>query len=152
LALRIFSPQTILLLLPLAGLLLVGGAHRAVAEPGSTGGTIRDDKAARPNTAPERPHKSAPQPRGESNFDGTWIVHSVGNSCGTGSGSFVVSGNKIIGDGLSGSISPSGAAEMVGLNGSVSVSYSGNHFSARSASGSFKRADGCVGTWGATKQ
>jgi hypothetical protein len=139
-------------LLPLAGLLLVGGAHRAVAEPGSTGGTIRDDKAARPNTAPERPPKSAPQPRGESNFDGTWIVHSVGNSCGTGSGSFVVSGNKIIGDGLSGSISPSGAAEMVGLNGSVSVSYSGNHFSARSASGNFKRADGCVGTWGATKQ
>jgi hypothetical protein len=87
----IFSPRTIFLLLPLAGLLLLGGAHRAFAEPGSAGGTIRE----RPNSSPE-PHKSAPQPRADSNFDGTWMVHSVGNSCGTGSGSFVVSGNKII--------------------------------------------------------
>jgi hypothetical protein len=152
LGLRRFSSQTIFLLLPLTGLLILGGTHRAVAEPGSTGGTIRDDKTARPNTSSEGPHKSAPQPRGDSNFDGTWIVHSVGNSCGTGSGPFVVIGNKIVGHGLSGSISPSGAAEMIGLNGSVSVSYSGNRFSGRSASGNFKRAGGCVGTWGATKQ
>jgi len=62
----------------------------------------------------------------------------------------VLSG-RIIGDGLSGAVGPSGAASSVGHYGDITVISSGR-FSGRGGSGTFKRSDGCVGTWTVSKQ
>src|SRR5258708_4395405 len=63
----------------------------------------------------------------------------------------VVSSSKIIGEGLSGSVSPSGATNSVGNYDGITVISSG-HVSGRSGAGTFKRSDGCVGRWTASKQ
>jgi hypothetical protein len=152
-------------------LALVIGPAAALAQSGSAGGSIgNDDKLlSGPRSAePERPaRRSKPeveQPRrstsrpgsaggggGGGNFDGAWVVNSVGTPCGGSTTAIVVTSGKIIGDGLSGTVSANGAARSVGNYGSITVISSG-HFSGRSGSGTFKRSDGCVGTWAVSKQ
>lgn len=142
---------------------------------GSAGGSIgNDDKSvsgSRPDRAVERerpaarekpPRRSRPQeeePRraarrggGGGNFDGAWVVSSVGVTCsGTSTSAVVVTSGKIIGEGLSGTVSPSGAAYSVGNYNGISVISTG-HVSGRSGSGTFKRSDGCSGRWTSSKQ
>jgi len=140
-----------------------------LAQSGSAGGSIGNDEKSlsgsrqTPRSAePERPARSKPEAReprrtashtgGGGNFDGAWVVVSVGRTCsGTSTTAVVVSSGKIIGQGLSGSISPSGASRSVGIYDGVTVISTG-HASGRSGSGTFKRSDGCVGTWTASKQ
>ena len=52
--------------------------------------------------------------------------------------------------GVSGHVSPSGAASAVGNANGITV-ISSDHLSGRSGSGSFRQSDGCVGRWTATK-
>jgi hypothetical protein len=59
----------------------------------------------------------------------------------------VVSSGKIIGEGLSGRVGPNGAA---GNYNGITV-FSSGHVSGRSGSGTFKRSDGCTGTWTSSK-
>jgi hypothetical protein len=155
-------------------LALVIGPAAALAQSGSAGGSIgNDDKSlSGPRSVePERPARrskpEAEQPRrstsrrgdggggggggGGGNFDGAWVVNSVGTPCGGSSTAIVVTSGKIIGDGLSGTVSANGAARSVGNYGSITVISSG-HFSGRSGSGTFKRSDGCIGTWAVSKQ
>jgi hypothetical protein len=149
------------------------GAGNALAQSGSAGGNIGNDDKSLSGTRsaePERPSRrsrpEAEEPRrsaprrsggggggggGGGNFDGAWVVNSVGNPCGSSTTAIVVTSGRIIGDGLSGAVGPSGAASSVGHYGSITVISSG-HFSARSGSGTFKRSDGCVGTWAVSKQ
>ena len=83
---------------------------------------------------------------------GAWVVVSVGTTCsGSSTTAVVVSSGKIIGEGLSGSVSRSGTTSSVGNYNGITVISSG-HVSGRSGSGSFKRSDGCIGRWAASKQ
>ncbi|SHJ35325.1 hypothetical protein SAMN05444159_0399 [Bradyrhizobium lablabi] len=158
----------------LAALLAVMiGPGTALAQSGSAGGSIGNDEkslSGSRSVEPERPaRRSKPdteEPRrstsrrsgggggggGGGNFDGAWVVVSVGTTCsGSSSTAVVVSSGKIIGQGLTGSVSPGGATSSVGNYDGITVVSSG-HVSGRSGSGSFKRSDGCVGRWTASKQ
>jgi hypothetical protein len=153
------------------GVLLVAfGTGAARAQSGSAGGSIGNDEkslSGSRSVEPERPARrskpEAEEPRrstsrrsggggGGGNFDGAWVVVSVGATCsGSSTTAVVVSSGKIIGQGLSGSVTPSGATSSVGNYEGITVISTG-HVSGRSGSGSFKRSDGCVGRWTASKQ
>jgi hypothetical protein len=154
-------------------LALVIGPAAALAQSGSAGGSIGNDekslsgsRSAEPERPARRSKPEAEEPRrstsrrggggggggGAGNFDGAWIVVSTGTTCsGSSTTAVVVSSGKIIGEGLSGSVSPSGATSSVGNYGGITVISSG-HVSGRGGSGSFKRSDGCVGRWTSSKQ
>ena len=150
------------------------GPSIALAQSGSAGGSIGNDekslsgsRQAPRSVEPERPARrsnpEAEEPRrsasrsgggggGGGNFDGAWVVVSTGITCsGSSTAAVVVSSGKIIGEGLSGRVSPSGAASSVGNYNGITVVSSG-HVSGRSGSGTFKRSDGCTGTWTSSKQ
>ena len=108
--------------------------HAALAQ-GSAGGSIGNDEkslSGTRSTEPERPaRRSKPQaeeprrsaPRrsggvgggggGGGNFDGAWVANSVGTPCGSATQAIVVTSGRIIGDGLSGAVGPTGAASSV---------------------------------------
>jgi hypothetical protein len=141
----------------------------ALAQSGSAGGSIGNDekslsgsrseprsaspeRASRPNRSDDEPRRSSSRRSGGGgNFDGAWIVVGVGTSCsGSSTSAVVISSGRIIGQGVSGHVSPSGAASAVGNANGVTVISSG-HLSGRSGSGTFRQSDGCVGRWSATK-
>jgi len=159
---RVVTPLVCLLLA------LITGIPAAIAQSGSTGGSIGNDdkslsgsRSAEPERPARRSRPDAEEPRrspsrggggGASNFDGAWVVVSTGVTCpGTSTSAVIVTSGKIIGEGLTGSISPSGAAHSVGHYNGVTVVSSG-HASGRSGSGTFKGSDGCNGRWVSTKQ
>jgi hypothetical protein len=148
------------------------GTSGSLAQSGSAGGSIGNDEKslsgsrAKPRAVeteqPARRSKPRPEreePRrashrsgggGGGNFDGAWMVTSV--ACGGSStGAVVVTSGRIIAQGVSGTVSPSGGVRTVGNFNGVAVTSSGR-LSGRSGSGSFKRSDGCNGTWTASKQ
>lgn len=144
----------------------------ALAQSGSGGGSIGNDekslsgsREAPRSVEPQKPaRRSKPEaeetrraPRksggsggGGGNFDGAWAVVSVGCG-GTTNGAIIITSGKILGDGLSGQVGPNGSATAVGAAGGVTWNSSGR-FASRSGSGSFRRSDGCVGSWTASKQ
>lgn len=143
------------------------------AQSGSAGGSIGNDekslsgsrvapRAVEPSKPARRSKPEAEAPRrasrqsgaggnGGGNFDGAWAVSSVGTPCGGASEAVVITSGRIVGQWSSGHVSPNGSTTSSGAAGGVSWTSSG-HFSARSASGSFRRSDGCVGSWTASKQ
>ena len=143
----------------------------AWAQSGSAGGSIGNDekslsgsRSAEPERPARRSKPEADEPRrspprrggggggGAGSFDGAWIVSSVGITCsGSSTAAVVVSSGRIIGEGLRGTVSASGAASSVGNYDGVTVVSSG-HVSGRSGSGTFKRSDGCIGKWTSSKQ
>lgn len=139
----------------------------ASAQSGSAGGSLGDgEKSLSGARAPRSVDSSAPararkpareKPRaarsggGGANFDGAWSVVSVGRPCGGASESIVISGGRFSGQYTSGQVAPSGQTSGAGSANGISWTSSGR-FSARSGSGSFRRSDGCVGTWTASKQ
>jgi hypothetical protein len=143
------------------------GLSAALAQSGSAGGSIGNDekslsgarsaspeRATRPSRSEDAPRRSASRRGGGgggSSFDGAWIVVGVGTTCSGGSTSaVVVSSGKIIGQGVSGTVSPSGAANAVGNANGITIISTGR-LSGRSGSGSFRQSDGCVGRWTAAK-
>ena len=145
------------------------GPPSAWAQSGSSGGSIGNDEkslsgsrqtprsaepARRSKPEPDEPQRATSRRSGggAGNFDGAWIVHSTGITCsGTSTTAVVVSSGKIIGEGLTGNVSASGATSSVGNYDGITVISSG-HVSGRSGSGTFKRSDGCVGRWTSSKQ
>jgi hypothetical protein len=86
------------------------------------------------------------------NFDGAWLVVSLGTTCsGSSTTAVVVSSGKIIGEGLTGTVNPSGFASLVGNYNGITVISSGR-VSGHNGSGTFKRSDGCVGRWTPSNQ
>ncbi len=147
-----------------AGLLTPG---LALAQSGSAGGSIGNDdksisgsrsepRSVEPEGRPTRntPDRAEPRraTRGGSggNFDGAWVVVSVGCG-GTTTGAVMVTSGRIIGEGVTGYVSAGGAASSVGYYNGITVRGSG-HLSGRSGSGTFRRSDGCGGRWTSTKQ
>jgi hypothetical protein len=140
-----------------------------LAQSGSAGGSIGNDekslsgsrseprsaspeRAARPDRSDDEPRRSSSRRGGGGNFDGAWIVVGIGTTCsGSSTSAVVISSGRIIGQGvISGHVSGNGAASAIGNANGVTVISSG-HLSGRSGSGSFRRSDGCVGRWTATK-
>lgn len=145
-------------------------APPAFAQSGSAGGSIgndekslsgsRSDRSAEP-AAPARRSKPAAEERssarrsgggggGGGSFDGAWIVTSVGCG-GSTSGAVVVSSGKVIGEGVTGTVSPSGSVSTQGQGQGVTFTGAGR-LSGRSGSGTWRRSDGCGGTWTSAKQ
>ena len=146
------------------------GLSPAFAQSGSSGGSIGNDekslsgsrdapRAVEP-TPVRRSKPDAEEPRrgsrtsggagGGGNFDGAWATVSVGCG-GVTNGAIVITSGRILGEGLSGHISPNGSATAAGAAGGVTWTSSGR-FSSHSGSGSYRRSDGCVGSWTASKQ
>jgi hypothetical protein len=147
----------------------------AFAQSGSAGGAIgndekslsgsrqdRSDRSAEPAAPARRSKPAAEESRpssrrsggggggGGGGFDGAWMVTSIGCG-GTTSGAVVVSSGKVIGQGVTGTVSPSGAVSTVGQGDGVTFTGSGR-LGARSGSGTWRRSDGCGGTWSSAKQ
>ena len=139
----------------------------SIAQAGGVGGTIGQQeksisggdvstRQARPEHGNDRGRSRPARPSGSrggggSNFDGAWAVASVGQPCGSGTLVVVITGGKIIGNGLTGQVGSNGSAHSV-WEGSGITSTASGRFSGHSGSGSFRRSDGCIGRWTAVKQ
>jgi hypothetical protein len=152
---------------------LISAGGVAFAQSGSAGGSIGNDEKSGSREAPravesnrpargsqpesEEPHRASRKSGGEASgsgggFDGAWVVVSVGTTCsGRSTTAVVVSSGKIIGQGVSGRVSPNGAVNAVGNSNGVTIISTGR-ISSRSGSGNFRQSDGCVGRWTASKQ
>jgi hypothetical protein len=102
---------------------------------------------------PARAHEARPATSARSNpFDGTWTGGSAGETCPeTTKGAILISNGKISGNGVEGHVNSDGSVRFI-ANGSGFFATGGGHFSRNSASGRFKRNDGCVGHWWLTRQ
>jgi hypothetical protein len=136
---------------------------------GSAGGSIGNDEkslsgsreAPRSVETPARRSKpSAEEPRaarkssggGSGSFDGAWIVSGVGVTCsGSGSNPIIVTSGKIFGEHVRGTVSPNGALWGTTVGRELTIISTGR-LSGRSGGGTFRRSDGCTGTWTASKQ
>lgn len=168
-------PKVVIRTIALAFFLnLALASSSAFAQSGSAGGSIGNDekslsgsrqdrssdRSAEPAPSARRSRPAAEEPRSSSRrsggggggggFDGAWVVTSIGCG-GTTSGAVVVSSGKVIGQGVSGSVSPSGAVSTFGQGDGVTFTGSGR-LGARSGSGTWRRSDGCGGTWNSAKQ
>jgi hypothetical protein len=130
----------------------IGNDEKSLSGSRATPRAVESEKPAR-RSKPEQsePRRAARKSGGGGgNFDGAWMVTSIGCG-GTTTGAVVVTSGRIIAEGVSGTVSPSGGVRTVGNFSGVAVNSSG-HLSGRSGSGSFRRSDGCGGTWTASKQ
>ena len=141
---------------------------------GSVGGSIGNDekslsgsratpRAAAPAKPARRSKPEADEPRrasrktggsgggGGGNLDGAWVLTSVGTSCASSTDTVVVTGPRLVGQYGTAQISPNGAVSGIGSAGGLSWTMSGR-LSGRSGSGTFRRSDGCVGSWTGSKQ
>ncbi|PDT85736.1 hypothetical protein CO669_31130 [Bradyrhizobium sp. Y36] len=143
----------------------------AHAQSGSAGGSIGNDEKSlsgsreTPRAAePSKPARRSTPAAGESgrapqrssgggggNFDGAWVLTSVGATCAGSTDTVVITSGRLVGQYGTGQVSPSGATSGTGAAGGLTWTMSGR-FSGRSGSGTFKRSDGCVGTWTGSKQ
>ncbi|MFK4508025.1 hypothetical protein LPJ38_22450 [Bradyrhizobium daqingense] len=161
-------PDAVTRLIAVASLLTVATSS-AVAQSGSAGGSIgndekslsgsRSDRAAEPapstrRSKPAAEERSSPRRSGGAGggggFDGAWAVVSVGCG-GSTSGAVVVTSGKIIGEGVRGTVSSSGSVSTFGQGQGVTFTSTGR-LSGRSGSGTWRRSDGCGGTWTSAKQ
>jgi hypothetical protein len=154
-----------------ATLAVVALPDLARAQSGSAGGSIGNDekslsgsratpRAAEPSK-PERrskPETEAPARAsrksggsGGGNLDGAWALTSVGTPCGSSTDTVVITGGRMVGQYGTAQVSPNGAVSGIGSAGSLSWTMSGR-FSGRSGSGTFRRSDGCAGSWTGAKQ
>ena len=145
------------------------GSDLAFAQ-GSAGGSVGNDEKSLSGTresprAVEPVRRSKPKPEadeprrasrksggggGGGNFDGAWVVSSVGCG-GSSTTAVVVTSGRIIGEGLTGTINASGVSHSVGNYNGITV-ISNGRTSGRSGAGTFRRSDGCSGTWTSSKQ
>lgn len=156
-------------------LALAIGSATALAQSGSAGGSIGNDEKSvsgsrqtpravetekpvrRSKPQPEEPRSAARKSGGDGvrggggNFDGAWVAHSVGTTCGAATERFVVSGGRLSGELSSGQVSSNGSTTSGGSASGLTWNSSGR-FSGRSGSGTFVRSDGCTGRWTASKQ
>ncbi|QIO98714.1 hypothetical protein [Bradyrhizobium symbiodeficiens] len=152
-----------------AGLAIAAVPDMAHAQSGSAGGSIGNDekslsgsrqtpraaeptKPARRSTPAEEPPGRAPQRSGGGgSYDGAWVLTSVGQTCPGSTDTVVVTSGTMVGQYGTGRVSPNGGVSGTGAAGSLSWTMSGR-FSGRSGSGTFRRSDGCVGSWTGSKQ
>jgi hypothetical protein len=161
--------KAVLLSATLAVVALPGLAR---AQSGSAGGSIGNDekslsgsretpRAAEPSKparrskteteAPSRAPRKSGGGNGGTNIDGAWILTSVGTPCGSSTDTVVISSGRMVGQYGTSQVSRNGGVSGIGSAGSLSWTMSGR-FSGRSGSGTFRRSDGCAGSWTGAKQ
>lgn len=145
----------------------------ARAQSGSAGGSIGNDekslsgsreapRAAEPSKPARRSKPEGEEPsrasrksggggNGGGNFDGAWVLTSVGTPCGSSTDTVVITSGRMVGQYGTAQVSPNGSTSGIGAAGSLTWSMSGR-LSGRGGSGSFRRSDGCVGSWTGSKQ
>ncbi len=132
-----------------------------VAQSGSYGGTIgQQDKSMSgdepaPRRTPSRSYRE-PAPRASRapryNYDGAWSVQAIGQNCVNNTvAAVVISQGRVVGQGVTGTVSPSGAVRTVGAAGNVSITSQGQ-LSGGGGAGTYRQSDGCYGRWIASKQ
>jgi len=139
------------------------------AQSGSAGGSIGNDekslsgsretpRAAQPSKPTRRSKPETEEPNlasrksgGGGNFDGAWVLTSVGTPCGSSTDTVVITSGRMVGQYGTGQVSPNGATSGIGAAGGLTWSMSGR-FTDRSGSGTFRRSDGCAGSWTGSKQ
>ena len=152
-----------------AALAAIALPDMARAQSGSAGGSIGNDEkslsgtrqtspAAEPSRPARRSKPAADEPSrapqrsgGGGNFEGAWVLTSVGTTCASSTDTVVVTSGKLIGQYGTGQVSPNGAVSGTGAAGGLSWTMSGR-FSGRSGYGTFRRSDGCTGSWTGSKQ
>jgi hypothetical protein len=141
----------------------------ALAQSGSAGGSIGNDEKSLSGSreAPRSVESSKPARRGKSeadaprgaarnggsgggNYDGAWAILIAGCG-GTANTAVVITSGRIVGQNLSGRVGPNGSSTSVADSNGLTWNSSGR-FSSRTGSGSFRRSDGCTGSWTASKQ
>jgi hypothetical protein len=162
-------PHAAVRLIAIASLL---ASSSAFAQSGSAGGSIGNDEKSLSGSRSDRSAEPAPSARrakpaaeehssprrsgggggggGAGGFDGAWIVSSVGCG-GTARGAVVISSGRVIGENTSGTVSPSGVVSTHGQGEGGSFTGAGR-LSGRGGSGTWRRADGCGGSWTTSKQ
>jgi hypothetical protein len=165
-----YLTKAVLLSATLAVVALPGLAH---AQSGSAGGSIGNDekslsgsraapraaepskpaRRSKPETEPpsRASRKSAVGGNSGGNFDGAWVLTSVGTPCGTSTDAVVITSGRMVGQYGTAQVSPNGSTSGIGSAGSLTWTMSGR-FSGRSGSGTFRRSDGCAGSWTGAKQ
>ena len=151
-----------------AALAVVALPGLAGAQSGSAGGSVGNDEkslsgtreapravetskpARRSKPEAEEPRRAPRKSGGGGNLDGAWVLTSVGSPCGSSSDTVVITGNRLVGQYGTAQVSPNGSTSGIGSAGSLTWSMSGR-FSGRSGSGTFRRSDGCVGSWTGSK-
>ncbi len=137
----------------------------AQSEGGSIGGKIqsserapRAKRVAKPKPEPEaepapRVKRAAPAPRAPrsaggngGNYDGAWAISAGGSCAAAGSNQITISGARVIGQGIAGSVSPSGAVSTQGSLSGLTI-YGSGQISGSRASGTYRQSDGCSGPW-----
>jgi uncharacterized caspase-like protein len=124
------------------------------AAPEVKGATAQQLANAPPENRPEEPLRPQHGETGVTSFDGTWAYSGTGTNCrGSGSGFLIISGGLVSSkNGRNiGRVSPDGSyhAASVGADG-VALTATGR-MSGNVGSGSYRRADGCVGRWTAKR-
>jgi hypothetical protein len=147
------------------------GSAAALAQSGSAGGSIGNDEKSLSGSreAPRSVESSKPARRGKSeadaprgasrnsggggggNYDGAWAIFIAGCG-GTANTAVVITSGRIVGQNLSGRVGPNGSSTSVATDSNGLTWNSSGRFSSRTGSGSFRRSDGCTGSWTASKQ
>lgn len=134
-----------------------------LAQSGSYGGTIgKQNKSMsgdepEPRRAPPRSYREpAPRPRESRapryNYDGAWSVQGIGQNCVNNTVAVVaISQGRVVGQGVTGTVSSSGAVRTVGAAGNVSITSRGQ-LSGGGGAGTYRQSDGCYGRWVASRQ
>lgn len=153
----------------LVSIALVASPDLARAQSGSAGGSIGNDEkslsgsretpratepskpARRSRPADDAAPRASQRSGGGGNYDGAWVLTSVGQTCDGSTDTVVVTSGTLIGKYGSGHVSSNGSVSGTGAVGGLSWTMSGR-FSGRSGSGTFRRSDGCVGSWTGAKQ
>ncbi|MEH2469573.1 hypothetical protein V1281_001179 [Nitrobacteraceae bacterium AZCC 2161] len=149
---------------PLTIALVIALGPNAAHTQGSAGGSIGNDDKAVSGSRPERAvTREAPARRsrqteepprrasrrsggGGGNFDGNWTVTASPGCAASGTGTVVMSGSRVSGQGISGTVSPNGATRTVGYIDSITIVSSGR-ITGTTSSGVYRQSDGCSGTW-----
>lgn len=132
----------------------------AAAQGGSTGGSIgkQDKSLSGGQDAPST--RSAPSSRkssksgggGGGNYDGLWNSASWGKTCSDRTTAVVtIAGGRMTSEGFTGQVSGGGSVSGVWAGSGISASVTGR-ISGNSGSGTFRRSDGCVGSWTLSRQ
>jgi len=132
----------------------IGNDEKSLSGSRETPGAAESSKPARrskPEASSRASRKSGGGGNGGGNIDGAWILTSVGTPCGSSSDTVVISGGRMVGQYGTAQVSPNGGVSGIGSAGSLSWTMSGR-FSGRSGSGTFRRSDGCAGSWSGSKQ
>jgi hypothetical protein len=149
----------------------VAAPGAARAQSGSAGGSIGNDEKSLSGSreAPRSVESSKPARRGKSeadaprgasrnsggggggNYDGAWAIFIAGCG-GTANTAVVITSGRIVGQNLSGRVGPNGSSTSVATDSNGLTWNSSGRFSSRTGSGSFRRSDGCTGSWTASKQ